>query len=264
MTPIHKSRPCPYDRVFAGLSGFSIVLLWLVMALVITPAARAQESNHAGTTPVHDLVPLIEPLLHAAGAPDDLQIEFSNPNFAVPHHVSLAQADVDTVRWSTTTGRFVIRTGRDHQALTITGTAHQPVRVPVPTRDLPRGTIISADDIEWRSMPRGGAGQAPLSHELVIGLEARRLLVAGRALRPSDLAKTVLVKRGNLVTMIYRNGPLTLRNRGKAMASGGMGDVISLQNLTSTRTMTGIIAGRDRVEITVNNGVQTPPATTGR
>ncbi|MEO1151134.1 MAG: flagellar basal body P-ring formation chaperone FlgA [Pseudomonadota bacterium] len=268
MTPIHTPSPCAYDRLFASLSGLSILMLWLVMAIVLAPAARASEAPLAGTTPMRDLAPLIEPLLRAAGAPDDLYIDFSNPTFAVPNTVSLAPDHISAVRWSATTGRFVIRTqtgaGPYGPALTITGTAHKPVRVPVPRRDLPRGSIIGPDDIEWQMVPRGGAGHTPLTEDLVIGLEARRLLVTGRALRATDLAKTVLVKRGTLVTMIYRNGPLTLRNRGKALESGGMGDAISLQNLSSDRTMTGVIAGRDRVEIIVTTGPHILAAHSGR
>ena len=79
----------------------------------------------------------------------------------------------------------------------------------------------------------------------------RRQLRAGQALRIADLAKPDLVQRDDNVTLIYESAGLYLTIRGKAMENGTEGDVVSVLNLQSKRTMSGVVIGRGQVAISV-------------
>ena len=79
----------------------------------------------------------------------------------------------------------------------------------------------------------------------------RKQLRAGQALRAADLAKPDLVQRDDNVTLIYESAGLYLTIRGKALDSGTEGDVVSVLNLQSKRTISGVVIGRGQVAITV-------------
>ena len=92
-----------------------------------------------------------------------------------------------------------------------------------------------------------------------VGMQARRQLRAGQALRTADLAKPDLVQRDQNVTLIYETAGLYLTVRGKALESGTEGDAVNVMNLQSKRTVSGTVIGRGQVAIT---GVPSRPAQT--
>ena len=97
------------------------------------------------------------------------------------------------------------------------------------------------------------------SRDRAVGMQARRQLRAGQAVRTADLAKPDLVQRDQNVTLIYETAGLYLTMRGKALENGTEGDTVSVMNLQSKRTVSGTVIGRGQVSIT---GVPSRPAQT--
>ena len=257
MKPIHSPADDIYHRIFSLLSSATLISLWIVVLVTLSPGpASAQTSdnyNEQALTLV-DLKPLLEDILIEKGAPADASVTLSNPAMQVPGNISLQPDNIQTASWSENTGRFVIRLGSastdgaPSRALTITGTARTPVTIPVLARDVARGEIINASDVLWQSHT-SQLHNLIQSIDDIIGYQARRNLTQGTPLRDNDLARPILIKRGALVTMEFRNGNLTLRHQGQAKASGGFGDIIAVENLASARTIKGVITAPDRVEI---------------
>ena len=91
----------------------------------------------------------------------------------------------------------------------------------------------------------------PPRRDRAVGMQARRQLRAGQALRTADLAKPDLVQRDQNVTLIYETAGLYLTMRGKALEGGTEGDAVNVINLQSKRTVSGTVIGRGQVSITV-------------
>ena len=72
----------------------------------------------------------------------------------------------------------------------------------------------------------------------------------------ADLAKPDLVQRDQSVTLIYESTGLFLTIRGKALEGGTEGDVVSVMNLQSKRTVSGVVTGRGQVSVSVS--ISTP------
>lgn len=111
----------------------------------------------------------------------------------------------------------------------------------VAARTLRVGTVLTAADIRLatdQAMPDG-----------VIGREIRRAVYAGRSISLSDLGPPTLIRRNDVVTMIYQVGRLGLRTQGRSMGSGGMGEVIEILNLDTRLKVRGTIVGPERVEV---------------
>jgi flagella basal body P-ring formation protein FlgA len=80
-------------------------------------------------------------------------------------------------------------------------------------------------------------------------MQARRQLHAGQAIKTADLAKPDLVQRDQNVTLVYEAPGIHLTMRGKALENGTEGDVVSVMNLQSKRTISGTVTGRGQVTI---------------
>ena len=81
------------------------------------------------------------------------------------------------------------------------------------------------------------------------GLAARRALRTGEPLRTADLTKPEIVQRNEAVTLVFEAPGMVLTIRGKALESGAEGDVISVLNAQSKRTVQGTITGPGQVTL---------------
>jgi flagellar basal body P-ring formation protein FlgA len=162
-----------------------------------------------------------------------------------------------SVRYDTRSRRFDISFEISNDAATasttlrFTGTAVETVEAAVLTRDVERNEVLKSSDVIAERRPRSEVGGDAAARRLAVGMQMRKQLRAGQALRTSDLAKPDLVQRDDNVTLIYESSGLYLTIRGKAMESGTDGDVVNVLNLQSKRTVSGVVIGRDQVAITV-------------
>lgn len=179
--------------------------------------------------------------------PGDLRLEATNSGAMQPV----------SVRYEPRTTRFDVtfEIGNDAGAaplkLRFTGTAIETIEAAILTRTLERGDVVKASDVVVERRPKAEVGNDAAGRDSTIGMQARRQLGAGRALRVTDLAKPDLVTRDQNVTLIYQNGGLYLTIRGKAMDGGAEGDVVSVTNLQSQRVISGTVIGRGQVAISV-------------
>ena len=135
--------------------------------------------------------------------------------------------------------------------LRFTGTAVETVEAAVLARNVERNEVLKASDVVVERRPKAEAGPDIATRDRALGMQARRQLRAGQALKIADLAKPDLVQRDQAVTLIYEAPGLYLTIRGKALDGGTEGDVVNVLNLQSKRTVSGVVTGRGQVSISV-------------
>ena len=118
-------------------------------------------------------------------------------------------------------------------------------------RSVERNEILKCSDVLVERRPKAEVGTDALTRERAVGMQARRQLRAGQAMRSADLAKPDLVQRDQAVTLIYEAVGVYLTVLGKALEAGTEGDVVNVLNLQSKRTVSGVVVGRNRVAIVV-------------
>lgn len=137
-----------------------------------------------------------------------------------------------------------------HSMLRLSGKARAMVDVVTVTRPVTRGEILQQADIAIERRARSEAGRDVIAdRDQALGLAARNALQPGRTLRSADLMKPELVQRNETVTLVYEVPGITLTVRGRATQGGAEGDVISVLNEQSKRTVQGVVAGPGRVVI---------------
>jgi flagellar basal body P-ring formation protein FlgA len=135
--------------------------------------------------------------------------------------------------------------------LRFTGTAIETVEAAVLARNVERNEVLKASDVVVERRPKAEVGPDVATRDRALGMQARRQLRAGQALKIADLAKPDLVQRDQNVTLIYESPGLYLTIRGKALEGGTEGDVVNVLNLQSKRTVSGVVTGRGQVSISV-------------
>jgi flagella basal body P-ring formation protein FlgA len=141
--------------------------------------------------------------------------------------------------------------------LRFTGTAIETVEAAILARGVERNEVIKSSDVVIERRPKAEVGNDLAARDRAVGMQARRQLRVGQALKTADLAKADLVQKDQAVVLIYQAVGLHLTIRGKALEGGTEGDVVSVMNLQSKRTVTGVVVGRGQVSI---NGPIAPRA----
>lgn len=176
------------------------------------------------------------------------------------------------VRYEPRSGRFDVSFEIANDAgvptkLRFTGSAVETVEAAVLARGVERNEVLKSSDVLIERRPKAEVGNDAAGRDNAVGMQARRQLRAGQALRVNDLAKPDLVTRDQNVTLIYESSGLYLTIRGKALEGGTEGDVVNVLNLQSKRTVSGVVVGRGQVSVAISTPRPAPaadaPVTTG-
>ena len=177
----------------------------------------------------------------------DMRLDASNTGAMVP----------TSVRYDVRSTRFDITFDIANDSVTtptklrFTGTAIETVEAAVLARNIERNEVVKSSDVVVERRPKLEVGTDAASRDRTVGMQARRQLRAGQALKSADLAKPDLVTRDQTVTLIYEATGLYLTIRGKALEAGTEGDVVSVLNLQSKRMVSGVVVGRGQVSISI-------------
>lgn len=116
----------------------------------------------------------------------------------------------------------------------------------IPLRTIRAKEIVNTEDLALKKGDILGALSDPAE---VAGMEARVALYAGRPLRPGDIGPPAIIERNDLVTLIFRQGVLTIAAEGRALGRGAAGEAVRVMNLSSRTTVTGRIKQDGSVEV---------------
>jgi flagella basal body P-ring formation protein FlgA len=162
-----------------------------------------------------------------------------------------------SVRYEPRNGRFDVSfeiandTNNARTKLRFTGIAIETVETAVLTRNVERNEVLKSSDVATERRPKAEVGGDAAARNRAIGMQMRKQLRAGQALKAADLAKPDLVQRDDNVTLIYESTGLYVTMRGKALEAGTEGDTVNVLNLQSKRTVSGLVIGRDQVAISI-------------
>ena len=108
----------------------------------------------------------------------------------------------------------------------------------VAARTIPAQSLIAAEDLVLRDGSVPGGADDPL---LLVGMEARVALYAGRPIRVADVGFPAVVERNQIVPLVYDSSGLRIATEGRALDRAGVGEFIRIMNLASRTTVTARI-----------------------
>jgi flagella basal body P-ring formation protein FlgA len=148
--------------------------------------------------------------------------------------------------WANAEGfrRIVVRGAASGPGLAAAGPAAARGNVEVLTyaRSLSAGEIVQPQDLVW-GKAAAAPSDAPNDAEAIIGLAAKRPLRAGSAVSARDVSAPQVIKSGDLITVTYEDGGISLVLQGKAMAAASLGETLAVQNIASKKIIQAVASG---------------------
>ncbi len=108
----------------------------------------------------------------------------------------------------------------------------------VATRTIRAHSVLTAQDLAIKPIAMIGTFDDPA---LLVGMETRTALYAGRPIREGDIGPPAIVDRNQIVTLLYRQGGLTITAEARSLGRGGIGDTLRVLNMSSRMTVEGRI-----------------------
>ncbi len=168
---------------------------------------------------------------------------------------NLPSINVQTLRVDRQSQRFsAILIGGEGSSRTVrttaTGRFYRLIDIPVLTRRIRGGEIISPQDIRMVTLRADKVDMnALLDPEALIGMSPQRGLSSDRPIKASDIRNPILVAKGSMVTMVFRTEKLMLTAQGKALQDGSENETIRIVNLNTHKTIDGIVTGSGTVSV---------------
>lgn len=168
---------------------------------------------------------------------DDLKLAISDTTF-----------DGDTEKFAAT-----LQISQDDKVVKLVrleGLATMMVRVPVAKFQMSGSNVISENDLTEIKMPKQQLrGDIFLQKKDLIGMTAKRSLQANQVISKSDVIPPVLVKRNDMVTITYRNGPILLSAKARSLGAGSYGDNVMFMNMKSKKPFEAKVTGAQAAEV---------------
>ncbi|MEY4249256.1 MAG: hypothetical protein RJA87_889 [Pseudomonadota bacterium] len=156
--------------------------------------------------------------------------------------------------WSNSTGlrRLIVRSGLEaapvapttRPVTTARSASAAMTEVLTYSRSLSSGDILQAEDLTYSQvLVQAVPSDAPRSADDVIGLSVKRPLRTGQAVSARDLLAPLVIRRDDLVQVTYRDGSIILNLEAKAMANAAVGELVTLQNTSSKKSIEAVATG---------------------
>lgn len=183
-----------------------------------------------------------------------LELQITEPRLPLgnpsdrPVLVTIEELSLDETRQRFTAQLVVRVEGSVTGAVPLAGEARPQIEVPVLVQPVRDGQTIEPALLGAVWIPeRSLRPDVLLTTEEIIGREAERRLPPGRPLRQTDLRSPRLVRKGEVVTLLFRRGPIEISAQGRALEDGSEGARVRATNLDSERPVAGLVIGRKRL-----------------
>jgi flagella basal body P-ring formation protein FlgA len=123
-------------------------------------------------------------------------------------------------------------------------------QVQVASRPLPRGTILSAADLRSERQDLTTlSGGYETSSARVVGKQLQRPLRAGEVIPSRALSSALVIKRGEQVSILARQGGMEVASSGIALHNAAMGERLQVRNRSSQKLIEGTVIAAHKIEI---------------
>lgn len=146
--------------------------------------------------------------------------------------------------------RVEAETDAERATWTVDARVTLPPMMVVARRNLDRGELVAEEDVELvRAAASPGMLKPYQNLEDVVGKETTRAIPAGQPITEPSVRATLLVQRGQVVTVYSRCGGVQIRVTGRAKENGSLGELVPVEAINSRETFHARVSGPQEVEI---------------
>lgn len=163
---------------------------------------------------------------------------------------------VDDVSYNPITERFsatlsAMRGETRIESVRLQGEAAKITKVPVLSARLRHGDVIETRHISYVDMlNRDVSSNMIINTDELVGMTPRRSLNTDQVILSTDIEAPILVKRNDIISITFKNGPIQLSTKGRAVSQGAKGDVVQIMNNSSKKVIEAIVTGPQQAIVT--------------
>ena len=225
-------------------------LLALILGLVLLPlAVNAKEITGV------DFLKVIEKEFVEQGIANTVELEifggktnFETKNDDVKILVSNLKTDVDNNKF--TVEAEIFADGELIEKTELLGRFFIMKEVYMPIRDIAKGEIIETEDLRpVLTRENRIKGDVVSDAENIIGKETVRLLKKDKMITARDIREEVIVKKGQEMTVIYKNKGLQITSKMEALDDGVKDGFVKFINTKSNKEVVAKIIDKNTAEV---------------
>lgn len=139
------------------------------------------------------------------------------------------------------------------QQFQINGRISAVIEVPVLSENVHAGEVIRDHHIKYMNVKeRDFSRDMIVETEQLIGMTARRVVIADRPIRSAEIIAPQVIERGEIVTLAVNAGFMKLTAQARALQDGAKGDIIRVVNTASNQTVRAVVTGERQVAVLEN------------
>ncbi|MGB4598899.1 MAG: flagellar basal body P-ring formation chaperone FlgA [Trichlorobacter sp.] len=119
----------------------------------------------------------------------------------------------------------------------------------VAARQLLAGTVLAADDLQLQKRDVSQAGGLHVREiNAAVGKKLKTMVRAGAPVKSNQLANVPVIRSGQLVTIVAEHAGFRITVTGRAKSSGGVGDLVRVENISSRKEFSARVVDAATVE----------------
>ncbi len=190
------------------------------------------------------------------GVDDETELEFfGGKTTFVLQDVETARIMISNLRIDEGQNTFsadaeIFADGEPVEKTRLSGKYYVKIWVYVPNRTIEKDTVIAEDMLKKISLR---AGRVKDSHivdkDKLVGLQAKKSLKEGRLIAEREVGRKLLIRKGDVVTAIYKSKGLQITSKAEAGEDGAEKQRIELENTKSGKKFRAKVIDAATVEI---------------
>ena len=118
----------------------------------------------------------------------------------------------------------------------------------VPARNIDKGEVITAEMLKTITVRLNRVkAMFVVEKDKLVNKEAKRYLKAGKIVSDRDIGDKVLIKKNDLITLVYKTKQMQITARGVALQDGTLGERIEVENSKSRKVLMGKVVDAETV-----------------
>lgn len=224
----------------------------LAMFLIVSPA----QADNLLLLGEGDIAEAVKKEFVEQGLEDKIELEFfgGQTSFAL-ENVKAAKVMISKLKFDATQNKFsaiaeIFADGNPYAKTSLSGRYYVMGEIWVPAVNIEKGEVISEDKLKTIPVRMNRIKTQNITElNKLVGMQAKKTLKEGKVISDREVGPVILIKKGKVVTSVYKSKGLQITARAEALEDGAKGQSIEVMNTKSSKKFYATVVDADTVEI---------------
>lgn len=142
----------------------------------------------------------------------------------------------------------VFADGRPYAKTNVSGKYYVLGDIYVPARHIEKGEIITPDMLKTITIRMNRVKPMfVVDRDKLLDKEAKKYLKEGKIINDRDIGTKILIRKNDIVTMVYQTDNMQITAKAQARQDGSKGEKIEIENTKSKKVLYGVVLDADTV-----------------